>query len=78
MHPRLLSVLLALIGVLLLGTDASAAPARGTYLFDPGGSVRATRVLDVDADGRLDLVVLLERKDGVEEIVILRTPKTPV
>lgn len=78
MHPRLLSVLLALIGVLLLGMDVSAAPTRGTYLFDPGGSVRATRVLDVDADGRLDLVVLLERKDGVEEIVILRTPRTPV
>jgi len=51
---------------------------RGTYLFDCGGQVRATRVLDVDGDGRADLALLLEKADGAEEILLLRTPAEPV
>ncbi len=67
-----------LLAGLTLTTAAAWAAERGTYLYDPGGQVRSVRVVDVDADGRRDLVVLLETPNGEEQLLVLRTPATPV
>ncbi len=76
-RPLPLAVVLALLGGIGLA-DLAAAADRGTFLFDPGGRVQATRVLDVDADGRPDLVVLLKQASGAQELLVLRTPAQPV
>ncbi len=73
--------LLLLITLLLLAAadpDTATAAERGTYLFDPGGEIRGVRVIDADGDGRRDLVVLLAPKTGPDEVLVLRTPATPV
>ena len=74
-----------LAALLLTGLVSAALPGPagatdlGTYRFDPQGRIRAVRVLDMDGDGRRDLVLLLEdKRTGGEEIVIARTPAKPV
>lgn len=61
---------------------AAAAEEVGRYLFEPGGKVQGIRTADVDRDGRTDLVLLLSRpaEGGARrpEIVVLRTPESPV
>ncbi len=73
-----------LIVLAALGLFPAAAWAIeiGQYVFAPGGRVEDVRVLDVDGDGRKDLVFLLARsgEDGAtrEELLVLPTPATPV
>jgi len=80
-RPSLLPPVLLTLSLLALalgsGRDAWAG-GEATYRFDPGGRVRAVRVLDVDGDGRRDLLVLLKHEGGAEELLVLRTPKKPV
>ncbi len=77
--PTLLAPLLpAILAILALGGRDAQAGDRATYRFDPGGQVRAVRVLDVDRDGRRDLVVLLATKAGGDELLVLRTPAKPL
>jgi hypothetical protein len=66
--------------VLALGTQARDAAALevGRHRLDPGGKVRAARSVDLDGDGRLDLVLLLEPREGkTASVLLLRTPTTP-
>jgi hypothetical protein len=65
---------------LSFAAGASAAEDPGKYRMDPGGKVRGVRLLDVDGDGRLDLVLLLESRQPpvTHEVVVLRTPAEAV
>lgn len=67
--------------VLAFAAPAAADPVRlGKFRFDPGGLITAVRVIDVDGDGRRDLVALVSvTEEGVarQDILVLRTPKTP-
>ena len=73
--PRIVPILLLLMAVCARGAEAASF---STYRFDPRGKVRAVRVLDMDGDGRPDLIVLLEDPNtGADEIVVARTPAKP-
>ena len=73
----------AALGVALGLSGARAAEAKDVALgtLDPEGRVRAVRAIDVDGDGRLDLVVLVEVASAegppTNDVLILRTPKDP-
>ena len=72
----LLAGLLVLVGA---GPRPAAAASMGTYRFDPGGTVRGVRIVDLDGDGRKDLVILLEDPEtGVDALLLARTPEVPV
>jgi hypothetical protein len=50
----------------------------GKYRFDPGGKVRAVRACDLDGDGRMDLALLLEPREGrLSQLLLLTTPANP-
>ncbi len=72
---------LAVVILLLLAASPSAASDAGLYRFDPRGRVKGVRAADLTGDGRLDLVVLVERTtaDGTAEtdVVVLKAPATP-
>src|SRR4051812_3223554 len=64
------------------------APARraeaasfGLHRYDVGGEILAARAVDVDGDGRLDLVAIVERRPeggaARHDVVVLKTPKEP-
>ncbi len=77
---RALPLVLVLLGWTLLGGTLPSAEAAdmGTYRFDPGGEVVDVRVVDMDADGRRDLVLIVrEPESGDETLVVARTPATP-
>lgn len=70
------------LGLLLGGALAAPAEAgpfeMGRQRFDPGGKVKAARAFDVDGDGRRDVVLLVEPKEGkTMQVVLLRTPAEP-
>lgn len=68
---------LALALALLPGREAWALDV-GRHRLDPGGRIKAARAVDLDADGRLDLVLLLEPREGkVASLLLLKTPATP-
>jgi hypothetical protein len=74
--PRARTLLLGLAAVAWAGP--ALALETGRYRFDPGGKVKAVRAADVDADGRQDLVLLLEPKEGkVSQLLVLPSPKEP-
>lgn len=76
--PRTVPILLLLLLPLGVHTRAAEAGTLGTYDFDPHGRVRAVRILDMNGDGRPDLVLLLENaQTGAHEILIARTPAKP-
>ncbi len=78
MARRYLVALAALVLGLSSPRQAEARNA-GTYLVDPGGRVSAVRALDVNADGRLDLVVLVQdAKTADQSVLVMRTPSEPV
>ncbi len=72
---------LAVVVLLLLAASPSFALDAGLYRFDPKGRVKGVRAADLTGDGRLDLVLLVERTaaDGTYEtdVVVLKTPATP-
>ena len=78
MTRRSAPALLLLLALAAAAPERALAAERATYLFDPGGRIQATRILDVDADGRPDVIVLLRKEDGAQEILLLRTPAVPV
>jgi len=75
-------VALALLLALVVPASMAAAGEPAKYRFQPGGRVQAVRTADVNADGRLDVVLLLAREvEGggrVQELVLLETPESPV
>lgn len=74
MRPRLLPCVLgALLGA--LPAAPAAALEIGRHRLDPGGRVKAVRALDLDRDGRQDLVLLLEAREGRGgSLLLLRAP----
>lgn len=80
---RLVPALLLAAPVLLValsGEERRRSVAEvGKYLFDPGGRVRAVRTADVDEDGRLDVLALVQdAQHGEDVLLVLRTPHRPV
>jgi hypothetical protein len=69
--------------LVVLAGPRRAEAGRGVdlYKFDPGGRVRAVRTVDVDGDGRRDVVAIVEVPRPGEaartELVWLRTPEKP-
>lgn len=68
--------------LLVLAAAAWARPAdafeAGRYRFEPGGKIKAVRTADVDGDGRQDLVLLLEAKEGrTTTLLVLPSPPQP-
>jgi hypothetical protein len=58
----------------------AAADGYGRFVVDPGGRVRSVRAVDVDGDRRADLVLVVQPAGETpkpDEVVVLRTPKTP-
>jgi hypothetical protein len=54
------------------------AGSLATYRFDPGASILDVRVVDMDGDGRRDVVLLLkDPSSGVNSVLIARTPADP-
>jgi hypothetical protein len=75
-RPR--AVLLAGLAF-LAGAPTAGAIEVARYAFDPGGRVKAVRAADWNGDGRPDLGILLEPREGrVPEVLLLVTPPTPV
>lgn len=73
---RLSALLLVLAAVSFV--RPAFALETGKYRFDPGGKVRAVRACDLDGDGRMDLVLLLEPREGrLSQLLLLTTPATP-
>jgi hypothetical protein len=72
----------AAAAALVAAAPRADAAEVGLYVLPAGGRVRAVRAVDVDGDGRRDLVLLVARAsgdDGVRnEVVVLRTPAKPV
>ncbi|MFM8980874.1 MAG: hypothetical protein ACKOSS_10510 [Planctomycetia bacterium] len=76
------SLLLALPLALLLLVSRAPRPAWageiGRHRLGAGGVVKVVRAIDLDGDGRKDLVLLLEGQQGrSSEVLLLRTPATP-
>ena len=73
---------IALLLVLVASGERAGAGEPTKYRFQPGGRVQAMRAADVNADGRLDLVLLLARpQEGggrTQELVVLATPAAPM
>jgi hypothetical protein len=66
--------------VALAVPSAGEAAEFGLHKFDIGGKVLSARAIDVNADGRLDLVLIVERRPeggaAQHDLVLLTTPKT--
>jgi hypothetical protein len=75
--PRPLAALVPVLALVVWAGAARAAPP-ATYRYDPQAEVRGVRLLDLDGDGRRDVVALLRHDDGREEVLVLRTPAHPV
>ena len=75
--PRLLTLSSVLLAC-LLGLPPAAAGDLSTYLLEPGGKVREVRVFDLDGDGRRDVIAIVHTPAGAEQVLVLRTPETPV
>ena len=69
----------AALFVALAAPSAAKAAEFGLHKFDTGGKVLSARAIDVNADGRLDLVLIVERRpDGggaQHDLLVLKTPK---
>lgn len=73
----LLPALLLALAVARSPREAQAGDI-GRHRLGAGGVVKVVRALDLDGDGRKDLVLLLEGQQGrSSEVLLLRTPATP-
>jgi hypothetical protein len=78
MGPRRRLLPLLGLGLGLVLARAATAQEIGRHRFDPGAKVRAARAIDVDGDGKRDVVLLLEPREGKTwQVLLLRTPATP-
>src|SRR5436190_10468345 len=57
------------------------AASFGLHRYDIGGKILAARAVDVDGDGRLDLVAIVERRPeggtARHDVLVLKTPQEP-
>ena len=69
----------SLVGV--AAPRGAEAASFGLHKLDLGGKVLAARAIDVNADGRLDLVAIVERRPeggaARHDVVVLTTPQEP-
>lgn len=66
------------LGLATLGSTAAQAGEVGRHRLGAGGTVKVVRAIDLDGDGRKDLVLLLEGQQGrSSEVLLLRTPASP-
>lgn len=79
MLPAMRRLPLLVACLALVGWAAPAGALEiGRHRFDPGGRVKAVRAIDLDGDGRQDLVLLLEPREGrVPLLLLLRAPAVP-
>lgn len=76
---------LAPLGLLLPLVAAAPRPAWAdgpeAARFDVGGRIRAVRARDLDGDGRADLIVIVDRRDGegppAWDVLVILSPKEP-
>lgn len=66
----------AVLAALAATTEAQAKEGPSTFRWKAPGAVRAVRAIDLDRDGRKDLVLLVETSSA-HEVVVLRTPPVP-